>query len=85
MYLFFGIILQQSTILKEDLAGFIFESNRGTKHSFTAETSLGPEFATGWGGKKNRKMRSKTEEIRSKVADIFSFNMINKYCGLILM
>lgn len=33
--------LQQATILREDLPGFIFESNRGTKHSFTAETSLG--------------------------------------------
>lgn len=32
---------QQATILREDLPGFIFESNRGTKHSFTAETSLG--------------------------------------------
>ncbi|XP_031339237.1 E3 ubiquitin-protein ligase HECTD1-like isoform X2 [Photinus pyralis] len=32
---------QQATILREELAGFIFESNRGTKHSFTAETSLG--------------------------------------------
>lgn len=32
---------QQTTILKEDLPGFIFESNRGTKHSFTAETFLG--------------------------------------------
>ena len=32
---------QQATILKEDLPGFIFESNRGTRHSFTAETSLG--------------------------------------------
>ena len=62
--------MQQSTILKEDLAGFIFEYNRGTKHSFTAETSLGPEFATGWGGKKNRKMRSKTEEIRTKVLSL---------------
>jgi E3 ubiquitin-protein ligase HECTD1 len=31
----------QTTILREDLPGFIFESNRGTKHSFTAETSLG--------------------------------------------
>lgn len=31
----------QVTILREDLPGFIFESNRGTKHSFTAETSLG--------------------------------------------
>ncbi|KAK1893759.1 E3 ubiquitin-protein ligase HECTD1 [Dissostichus eleginoides] len=35
---------QQATILKEDLPGFVFESNRGTKHSFTAETSLGSEF-----------------------------------------
>lgn len=32
---------QQTTILREDLPGFIFESNRGTKHSFTAETFLG--------------------------------------------
>ena len=39
---------QQATILREDLPGFIFESNRNTKHSFTAETSLGPEFHTGW-------------------------------------
>lgn len=31
----------QTTILREDLPGFIFESNRGTKHSFTAETILG--------------------------------------------
>lgn len=59
--------LQQATILKEDLQGFIFESNRGTKHSFTAETSLGPEFATGWGGKKNKKFKSKSEEIKTKV------------------
>lgn len=34
---------QQATILKEDLPGFVFESNRGTKHSFTAETSLGEQ------------------------------------------
>lgn len=32
---------QQATILREELPGFIFESNRGTKHSFIAETSLG--------------------------------------------
>lgn len=35
---------QQATILKEDLPGFVFESNRGTKHSFTAETSLGESW-----------------------------------------
>lgn len=37
---------QQSTILKDDLPGFIFESNRGTKHSFIAETSLGSYILT---------------------------------------
>lgn len=35
---------QQTTILREDLPGFIFESNRGTKHSFTAETFLGTTY-----------------------------------------
>lgn len=35
---------QQTTILREDLPGFIFESNRGTKHSFIAETSLGKDM-----------------------------------------
>jgi E3 ubiquitin-protein ligase HECTD1 len=39
---------QQATLLKEDLPGFLFQSNRGTRHTFTAETSLGPEFAPGW-------------------------------------
>ena len=41
---------QQSTKLKEDLPGFLFESHRGSKHYFT-ETSLGPEFSAGWTGK----------------------------------
>lgn len=58
---------QQVTILREDLPGFIFESNRGTKHSFTAETSLGPEFAAGWAGKKGKRLRSKMEAIKQKV------------------
>ncbi|GFV25349.1 e3 ubiquitin-protein ligase HECTD1 [Trichonephila clavipes] len=58
---------QQATVLKEDLPGFIFESNRGTKHSFTAETSLGPEFAAGWAGKKGRRLKSKLEALKQKV------------------
>ncbi|XP_066599740.1 E3 ubiquitin-protein ligase HECTD1 isoform X2 [Prorops nasuta] len=57
----------QATILREDLPGFIFESNRGTKHSFTAETSLGPEFAAGWAGKRGKRLRSKIEAIKQKV------------------
>jgi E3 ubiquitin-protein ligase HECTD1 len=59
--------LQQATILREDLPGFIFESNRGTKHSFTAETSLGPEFAAGWTGKRGKRLRSKIEAMKQKV------------------
>uniref|UniRef100_A0A0K8T796 E3 ubiquitin-protein ligase n=1 Tax=Lygus hesperus TaxID=30085 RepID=A0A0K8T796_LYGHE len=58
---------QQATILREDLAGFVFESNRGTKHSFTAETSLGAEFASGWSGKRGKRLRSKIEALRHKV------------------
>ncbi|KAK0175018.1 hypothetical protein PV327_008803 [Microctonus hyperodae] len=58
---------QQATILREDLPGFIFESNRGTKHSFTAETSLGPDFAAGWAGKRGKRLRSKIEAIKQKV------------------
>ncbi|XP_033103063.1 E3 ubiquitin-protein ligase HECTD1-like isoform X1 [Anneissia japonica] len=57
----------QATILREDLPGFIFESNRGTKHSFTAETSLGPEFSTGWTGKRGKRLRSKVEQVKQKV------------------
>ena len=69
MYLL-TFMLQQATVLKEDLPGFIFESNRGTKHSFTAETSLGPEFAAGWTGRKSKKFRSKTEAVKLKVKEL---------------
>ena len=58
---------QQSTVLKEDLAGFIFESNRGTKHSFTAETSLGPEFSSSWMNRRGKRLRSKLEALKAKV------------------
>ena len=58
---------QQATILKEDLPGFLFESNRGTKHTFTAETALGPELSAGWAVKRNRRFRSQTEATKQKV------------------
>ena len=61
---------QQSTTLKEDLPGFLFESNRGTKHSFIAETSLGPEFSAGWSGKKNKKLVSKVDQTKQKIKKI---------------
>jgi len=69
---------QQATILKEDLPGFIFESNRGTKHTFTAETSLGPDFAATWSGKPGRKYQSKKEQLRQKVG-LFAHEMYSKY------
>lgn len=65
--LFVETLFQQATILREDLPGFVFESNRGTKHSFTAETSLGPEFAGGWTGKRGKRLRSKIEAMKQKV------------------
>jgi len=61
--------VQQATVLREDLPGFVFESNRGTKHSFTAETTMSPEFATGWTGHRHKKFRSKMEETRQKVCE----------------
>jgi E3 ubiquitin-protein ligase HECTD1 len=58
---------QQTTILCEDLPGFVFESNRGTRHMFTADTSLGAEFASGWSGKPGKKFVSKAEALKLKV------------------
>ncbi len=59
---------QQATVLKEDLPGFVFQSNRGTKHTFTAETSLGPEFAAGWSVKKTKRLRGKAEAVKQRVS-----------------
>lgn len=62
---------QQTTILKDDLAGFLFESNRGTRHSFTAEVgTLGPEFATGWVGKRGKRLKSKHEAMKQKIRSL---------------
>lgn len=61
---------QQTTILKDDLPGFLFESNRGTRHSFTAETTLGPEFATGWVGKRGKRLKSKHEALKQKIKSL---------------
>ena len=67
------LLEQQATVLREDLPGFVFESNRGTKHSFTAETTMSPEFAAGWAGHRHKKFRSKMEETRQKVCACSAF------------
>ncbi|XP_041988693.1 E3 ubiquitin-protein ligase Ufd4 isoform X4 [Aricia agestis] len=59
---------QQTTILREDLPGFIFESNRGTKHSFTAETFLGPELASGWADRRPQVSNSAAPQSRGRLS-----------------
>ncbi|KAI8043508.1 hypothetical protein M5D96_004840 [Drosophila gunungcola] len=68
----------QVTVLQDDLPGFIFESNRGTKHTFTAETVLGPDFASGWSTAKKKRNKSKTEGQKSQVRNL-SREIYNKY------
>ena len=39
----------------------------GTKHQFTAETLLGPEFAAGWTSRKTKRFRGKAEAVKQRV------------------
>ena len=57
----------QSTILKDDVNGFLFESNRGTKHRFIAETTLG-DFNNGWPRK--GKLKTKTEALKQRIQNL---------------
>lgn len=60
--------LQQATILRESLQGFVFESNRGTQVNVMAESSLGSQFQFGWSDKKGgKKAKTKVEQIADKV------------------
>jgi E3 ubiquitin-protein ligase HECTD1 len=70
--------LSQVTILQDDLPGFIFESNRGTKHTFTAETNLGPDFASGWTNIRKKKLRSKVEAQKFQVKNL-ARDLYNRY------
>ncbi|XP_058125549.1 E3 ubiquitin-protein ligase Ufd4 isoform X1 [Anopheles coustani] len=68
----------QVTILQDELPGFIFESNRGTKHTFTAETTLGPDFAAGWINTKKKKLRCKIEAQKYQVKNL-ARDLYNRY------
>lgn len=67
---------QQVTILQDDLPGFIFESNRATKHTFRAESTLGADFASGWSMQRKKKVRSKVEvqkvQVKNKARDLYN-------------
>lgn len=60
------------------MPGFLFESNRGTKHTFTAETTLGPDFATGWTNIKKKKLRSKADAQKFQVKNL-AREIYNRY------
>lgn len=67
---------QQVTILEDELPGFIFESNRNTKHTFRAESNLGADFASGWSTQRKKKVRTKmeTQKVhvkRNKARDLY--------------
>lgn len=64
--------------MQDDLPGFIFESNRGTKHTFTAETNLGPDFASGWTNIRKKKLRSKVEAQKFQVKNL-ARELYNRY------
>lgn len=67
---------QQVTILQDDLPGFVFESNRATKHTFRAESTLGADFASGWSMQRKKKVRSKVEvqkvQVKNKARDLYN-------------
>jgi E3 ubiquitin-protein ligase HECTD1 len=64
----------QCTTLNEKINGFLFESNRGTRHTFRAETSLTSELSSGWaptvGSSQVRPVRSKAEIQKHKVQQL---------------
>lgn len=68
----------QVTILQDDLPGFIFESNRATKHTFTAETTLGADFASAWTQQRKKKIRCKTEVAKTQVKSM-ARDLYNRY------
>lgn len=62
---------QQRLLIKEDLPGFIFESNKHSRQSFTAESTLGLDFVTGWAARGGgRRLQFRTEAQRQKIHDL---------------
>ena len=62
--------MQQVTLLKESLHGFVFESNRGTRVTMTANSPLGPQFNFGWNNKKGKKFKTKNDVTKDKVCKV---------------
>ena len=72
--------VQQKLVIKDDLPGFIFESSRNHKQLFTAESTLGHDFVTGWaargGGPRLRHFRvevqkQKVNELAKEIWELY--------------
>nr|CAD2122828.1 unnamed protein product [Meloidogyne enterolobii] len=64
--------IQQKMTIKDDMPGFVFESSRQQKQMFTAESTLGHDFVTGWaargGGRRLRYFRVEVQ--KQKVGEL---------------
>ncbi|XP_076816720.1 E3 ubiquitin-protein ligase HECTD1-like isoform X3 [Clavelina lepadiformis] len=59
---------QQATILKKDMVGFMFESNRGTRHTFAPQSVLRVDFVSETVPRKApTAVRTKENELREKL------------------
>ena len=56
----------------------MFESDRGTKHTFAAETTLGPDFATVWTNIRKKMLRSKVDAQKLQVKNL-AREIYNRY------
>lgn len=62
---------QQRMVIMEDFPGFVFESNRQTKHCFQAESTLGLDFVTGWAARGGgRRLRFRAEAQKAKLQEL---------------
>ena len=69
-------VLQQVTLLRESLHGFVFESNRGTRVTMTANSPLGPQFNFGWNNKKGKKLKTKNDVTKDKVRVLYIITIL---------
>nr|XP_018669598.1 E3 ubiquitin-protein ligase HECTD1 isoform X3 [Ciona intestinalis] len=70
---------QQATILKKEMSGFLFESNRGTRHAFTPESLLSMDFLNKSVDKKTTQpSMNKEEELKDKIV-VLSRSLYDEY------
>ena len=76
---------EQVTILEQGQPGFIFESNRGTRHTYHTQMSLGSEFSVPWSSIENINASTKLSSVLSNSNDTNSTNSSNTTSTLTLV